>query len=68
MPFDFAQLATLFSGGQAVVFVFVLLELRNLSASNKDLVRKTDMQGAQVLSLTTKLAHVMGRLKIEDLD
>jgi len=65
---DFAQLATLFSGGQLAIFVFVLLELRNLTASNKSLSEKTDLQGAQIGLLNAKLAHVMGRLKIEDDD
>lgn len=65
MPIDFNSLTTIFSGGQLAVAVFVFLELRNLSTSNKSLTAKSDNQNQQIAKLTSRLSHVMGRLKIE---
>lgn len=59
-----ATIATIFSGGQLAVIVFVLMELRALRKSNDEMKAQQDQQDKHISSINSRLANVMGRLKI----
>ena len=65
---DFAQITTAFTGAQLVVVAFVLMELRALRESTKDLKARAELRDAAMAKIDKRLAHVMGRLNIEDVE
>lgn len=68
MGLDFAQLTAAFSGVQLCVVVFVLMELKSLNASNVRLSAKVDVQDAHISKITSRLAHIAGRLNVKEDD
>ena len=59
-----ATIATVFSGGQLAVIVFIFMELRSLSKVQVALKAQTDGQDKHINQINARLSNVMGRLKL----
>jgi hypothetical protein len=61
---DLTQLTTLFSGGQLVIIVFLLMEIRSVKDATRVLTAQSAERDSKIAKIDKKLAHVMGRLNI----
>ncbi len=68
MPDYLVQLTSAFSGLQLIVIAFVLMELRSVREALKRNETLNDNRDKSITLLTSRVAHLSGRMKMEEDD
>lgn len=61
---DLLTLTNAFSGIQLVVLVYVLMEIRHLTAAQQRLAEQAEKKADDIEAINSRLSRVMGRLNI----